>query len=181
MVRLARTQKDVRVVNDQRGCPTAASALARSLAGQMIARIVHPDFKDWGTYHFCGTPACTWHNFAAAIFEEMALQGQKAPRLHAIPTAAYPTLARRPANSALELWLRLRPAWHGIRSCHVSMAHGSGRNRAADHGLMDLSAAPIGGHVLVGQPQGGGGRSGLPEHIDGHAATRIPIAADAQP
>ncbi|KAF0114868.1 MAG: dTDP-4-dehydrorhamnose reductase [Rhodospirillaceae bacterium] len=101
MVQLARTREDVRVVNDQYGCPTAAVALACSIVGQMIPQILHPEFRNWGTYHFCGTPACTWYDFAAAIFEEMAVRDQKVPRLHAIPTAAYPTLARRPANSAL--------------------------------------------------------------------------------
>ncbi len=47
--------------------------------------------------------------------------------------------------------------------------------RACDH------ARPIGADALVGRPDAGGQLSGLPEHVDRHAAARMEIAADAQP
>ena len=47
--------------------------------------------------------------------------------------------------------------------------------------LIARLAAAIGRDALVGQPQALGRRAGLPEHVDRHAAARIPVAADAQP
>src|SRR6185437_8636269 len=45
----------------------------------------------------------------------------------------------------------------------------------------DSSPPAIGCHALIGQPQALGWRAGLIEHVDRHAAARIPVAADAQP
>ena len=43
-----------------------------------------------------------------------------------------------------------------------------------------LAAPAIGRDALVGQPDALGQAAGLPEHVDRHAAARIPVAADAQ-
>ena len=63
---------------------------------------------------------------------------------------------------------------------------GGGRGRggrlgpaAAAH--RPLSSAAIGRDAGIGQPQALGRLAGLPEHVDRHAAARIPVAADAQP
>ncbi len=42
------------------------------------------------------------------------------------------------------------------------------------------AAAAVGGDALVGQPHAAGKRARLPEHVDRHAAARVPVAADAQ-
>src|SRR5581483_8899515 len=55
-----------------------------------------------------------------------------------------------------------------------------GNRRALAHRL-PLSPSAVGRHALAGQPQALGRLAGLPEHVDGHAAARIPVAADAQP
>ena len=44
-----------------------------------------------------------------------------------------------------------------------------------------LAASTIGGDALVGHPDALRELSGLPEHVDRHSATRIPVAADTQP
>ena len=44
-----------------------------------------------------------------------------------------------------------------------------------------LAAPTIGGDALVGHPDALRQLAGLPEHVDRHSATRIPVAADAQP
>jgi len=41
------------------------------------------------------------------------------------------------------------------------------------------SSSPVGGDALIGQPQAFGWRAGLPEHVDRHAAARVPVAAMA--
>ncbi|MBV9014269.1 MAG: sugar nucleotide-binding protein, partial [Alphaproteobacteria bacterium] len=58
--------------------------------------------RHWGTYHYAGAGAVTWHGFAEAIFE-VAVQWRGAPpKVEPITTAEYPTPARRPANSVLD-------------------------------------------------------------------------------
>jgi dTDP-4-dehydrorhamnose reductase len=103
MLRLAATRDELRVVADQRGCPTSTRDLAEAilaLAPRMIAR--EPVF---GTYHFAGTGVTTWHGFASRIVAAQApLTGRKPPVVP-ITTAEYPTPARRPANSELDCGL----------------------------------------------------------------------------
>jgi len=97
MLRLARESPEIRVIADQRGCPTAASEVARAIvaaSGRLLA-----GSGEFGTFHFCGTGSTSWHGFAQAIFQ--LSQGPQ-PKLIAIPTSAYPAPARRPANSVLD-------------------------------------------------------------------------------
>jgi dTDP-4-dehydrorhamnose reductase len=58
--------------------------------------------RGWGTYHFAGGGAVTWHGFAEAIFELAAPWRGAPPTVEAITPAEYPTPARRPANSVLD-------------------------------------------------------------------------------
>lgn len=97
MLRLGRERPELRVVDDQHGCPTAAAELARGV--QAAALKLLAGGRDHGTFHFCGAGATTWFRFAQAIFE---LAGEPRPRLTPIPTSAYPTPAHRPANSVLD-------------------------------------------------------------------------------
>src|SRR6476661_541244 len=55
--------------------------------------------------------------------------------------------------------------------------------RIATLGPPAIISAPsaIGLHALVGQPEFFRRRARLPEHVDRHPATRVPVAADAQP
>ena len=114
MLRLAETRDEVSVVDDQRGAPTFAADLAEAIvlmAPRMVAsRAGDPAF---GVFHLSGAPDTTWHGFAEAIFAGVAARGRRAPVLRAIPTSAYPTPTRRPANSRLDC-SRIA-AVHGIR------------------------------------------------------------------
>jgi dTDP-4-dehydrorhamnose reductase len=120
MLRLAETRDVVRVVDDQRGAPTAAPDLARAildLAARMIAMNSREAGDAAGIYHLAGAGATTWFGFAAAIFAGWARRGRRVPALEPITTADYPTPAQRPHNSLLDcskieraFGLRL-PAW----------------------------------------------------------------------
>jgi len=90
----------LRVVADQRGCPTAAGEIARALVA--LAGRIASGREAWGTYHFAGAGAVTWHGFAEAIFALAAPWRGPPPRVEAITTAEFPTPARRPANSVLD-------------------------------------------------------------------------------
>ncbi|MFS8038711.1 dTDP-4-dehydrorhamnose reductase [Xanthobacter sp. AM11] len=99
MLRLAGERDQLKVVADQRGCPTATRDLAEALlaAAEAAAR---GDAR-WGTYHFAGTGATTWHGFASAIVAAAAAHTGRRPQVAPITTADYPTPARRPRNSEL--------------------------------------------------------------------------------
>ena len=100
MLRLAGERPVLRVVADQTGSPTSAADIAAAIA-RVVQRIAGGQGR-WGTYHFTGAGAVTWHGFAEAIFELAAPWRGPPPRVEPITTADYPTPARRPANSVLD-------------------------------------------------------------------------------
>jgi dTDP-4-dehydrorhamnose reductase len=98
MLRLGRDRRELRVVDDQKGGPTAAGDIAEAIM-VMAARCLEPGFAAWGTYHFAGRPSTSWYGFAQTIFARTA---KPAPRLVPIASRDYPTPAARPLNSMLE-------------------------------------------------------------------------------
>jgi dTDP-4-dehydrorhamnose reductase len=103
IVRLAGERDHLRVVNDQKGCPTWTGHLAQVLT--QIADRIRKSGKDtpWGTYHYCDYGATTWFDFAVDIVEAARRYKKlKASHIAAIPTSDYPTPAKRPMNSALD-------------------------------------------------------------------------------
>ena len=101
MLRLAGERPVLRVVADQTGCPTSAADIAAAIAA-IAQRLGETGSPPWGTYHFTNSGAVTWHGFAEAIFDLATPWRGQPPRVEAIPTAEYPTPARRPANSVLD-------------------------------------------------------------------------------
>lgn len=98
MLRLARSQKEIRVVDDQIGCPTAAADLAGAigrLAGMLSGR------SSWGTYHLCGGGATTWFDFARHILA-ISYTDTDQPVVRAVGSREFGAPARRPENSRLE-------------------------------------------------------------------------------
>lgn len=104
MVRLAATRDALRVVADQRGGPTWTGDLARELLA-LAHRHLRGEALPWGTWHYAGQPATTWCEFARVIIAEAHAAGLLARTVpvDAISTADYPTPARRPANSVLDM------------------------------------------------------------------------------
>jgi len=102
MLRLAEVREVVRVVDDQRGAPTTAGDLASAILDLTERMIATAGDSHAGTYHLTAAGETTWHGFAVAIFAGWQRRGQRVPKLEAITTADYPTLARRPANSRLD-------------------------------------------------------------------------------
>ena len=100
MLRLAGERDALTVVDDQHGCPTSAADLAAALA--VIARRLATDAAaPTGTFHCVNAGDTTWRGFAEAIVAGSARRGGRAVPVKGIPTSAYPTPARRPANSRL--------------------------------------------------------------------------------
>lgn len=104
MLRLSKTRDSLSVVADQIGGPTYAADVARVLI-HIAEQIIKGKNVEYGIYNFTGEPCVSWCDFAKAIFAEAVSQKvlDKAPIVNSITTADYPTPAKRPANSCLDL------------------------------------------------------------------------------
>lgn len=136
MLRLGREREEVRVVDDQTGCPTAAADVARAILA-VAGRLLEDGFDGWGTYHYCGAGQTTWHGFARAVFEAAAARGRPAPRLTAISTADFPTPARRPKSSVLDcgrfaavFGVAPQPWRDGVEACVAELLDGEREDAA---------------------------------------------------
>jgi len=94
MLRLAETRDEISVVNDQKGSPTYAGDLA-----SFLLEIINKHLNDYGIYHYSNEGSISWCDFAVEIFK----QHKKAIRVVPIPTSAYPTVAKRPVYSVMDL------------------------------------------------------------------------------
>lgn len=101
MLRLGAERPVVRVVDDQRGCPTTAQDIALALQ-QVVDRLADDPEAPTGVYHFVSEGQASWHDLAAAVFAEAQERGARTPELQPISTADYPTPAARPRNSVLD-------------------------------------------------------------------------------
>lgn len=93
MLRLAETRNEINVVNDQIGRPTNAVNLCYFLISLMQGS------KNYGVYHYSDEVVCSWYDFAVSIFKEYSINIKVNP----ISTEEYPTRARRPKYSVLEM------------------------------------------------------------------------------
>lgn len=100
MLRVAATRDTLSVVDDQQGSPTSAADLAQALM-TIAVRLVDDADAPTGTFHFSNAGAVSWAGFAREIFRQSTARGGPVADVVPIPTADYPTPARRPANSLL--------------------------------------------------------------------------------
>jgi dTDP-4-dehydrorhamnose reductase len=91
MLRLGAEREQLSIVADQIGSPTYAADLAAA-ALQLAANGTPP-----GIYNFANSGACSWYDFAHAIFEISGTDCLLKP----ISTEQYPTPAKRPNYSIL--------------------------------------------------------------------------------
>jgi dTDP-4-dehydrorhamnose reductase len=105
MIRLARERETLSVVSDQVGAPTSARQIAEATA-QIAQQLPQDDDAALsGVYHLQGGGEASWYEFAVAIVEQLREADAATVRcreVRPIPTSAYPTPARRPANSRLD-------------------------------------------------------------------------------
>jgi len=109
MLRLASERDVIRVVDDQRGCPTYVGHLADAIRKTLDL--------PFGVYHVAADGDCTWAEFAEAIFCEAGLSC----RVERVTTAELGRPAPRPAYSVLRSekpGTPKLPHWReGIRAC----------------------------------------------------------------
>lgn len=83
---------EVKVVNDQTGCPTWTVELSRG-----ILRLLSEQ-KPFGTYHVCGAGQTTWYGFTKEIYKLCNL----IVNLQPCSTEEFPRPAKRPTYSVMD-------------------------------------------------------------------------------
>lgn len=91
MLKINREKGACKVVNDQFGNPTNAADLAHHVLKLL-------DTEQYGIYHGTGNGVCSWYDFTKKIVETAGIKSDVKP----CATEEYPTLAKRPAYSALD-------------------------------------------------------------------------------
>jgi dTDP-4-dehydrorhamnose reductase len=100
MLRLGAQKNELKVVEDQIGCPTYAGDLATAIK-IILARLQEGHI---GIYHFCGDLSVSWYEFAReiiAIAKERNILNKEVTVTN-ISTCDYPTTALRPTYSVLD-------------------------------------------------------------------------------
>ena len=104
MLRLAAERDTLDVVDDQVGAPTGAELLADITAHALRSLQSNPDLG--GTYHAAAAGETSWCGYARHVIGLAHDAGQplkaSPETVRAVPTSAFPTPARRPANSRLD-------------------------------------------------------------------------------
>lgn len=105
MLKLAKDRDALSIVGDQFGGPTYAGDIAKALITMVDNIAENKDQASFGIYHYSGLPYVSWFEFAECVFDSAVEQGllKQIPSLASIATYQYPTSAKRPANSKLEL------------------------------------------------------------------------------
>jgi dTDP-4-dehydrorhamnose reductase len=127
MLRLAAEREVLSVVDDQVGAPTSAALLA-DLTAHLVRQYARED-RDafpYGTYHVAAAGETSWYEYARFVLDAARAAGKPlrtgADGVRPVSTAAFPSAARRPANSRLDtslfrdtFGLRLPPWQEGVR------------------------------------------------------------------
>jgi dTDP-4-dehydrorhamnose reductase len=108
IARLARERTELRIVADQIGAPTTAALLADAVTGMVgegVERLRARCAQAQGLVHLTASGETSWHGFAGAIVEGLRARGVTlaVERIVSIRTDEYPTRAKRPRNSRLDL------------------------------------------------------------------------------
>ena len=130
IIGLSRERSELRIVADQIGAPTPARVIARivtTILGQcrsdMRARFAHAG----GVINVATSGETSWHGFATAIVDRLRARGNRLQIASIVPirTQDYPSRARRPHNSRLDLSRLSRqfgivpPAWEDALSTEL--------------------------------------------------------------
>ena len=115
MLSLFATKEELNVVADQFGQPTNANDLAEA-----IMKIIKSEKITPGIFNFSNLGRISWFDFA----EKIAELSEAKIKLNAIETSQYPTPAKRPKNSVLDLdkisktyAIQLKPWEESLEDC----------------------------------------------------------------
>ena len=105
MLRLAKEQPELRIVDDQIGAPTSSECIAQATAN-ILAQLLAPAGRGLdgrsGIYNLTSTGETSWFGFAQALLTKSSETFRfTVPNLIPIKTSEFPRPAKRPANSRL--------------------------------------------------------------------------------
>jgi dTDP-4-dehydrorhamnose reductase len=108
IARLAQEQKELRIVADQIGAPTSAALIADSIVAMLKdgpERFRNRRALADGLVHLAASGETNWHSFSGAVIEGLRDRGVPlaVEDVYPIRTDEYPTRAKRPHNSRLDL------------------------------------------------------------------------------
>ncbi len=115
MLEVRRRQKQISVVNDQRGCPTWTCHLAQAVVDLI-------ETERYGVYHITNSEPTTWFEFAREILRLSNADMEVFP----ISSDKFPRPAKRPQNSVLDPFPtpdvlgREMPSWREALSAYLS-------------------------------------------------------------
>jgi dTDP-4-dehydrorhamnose reductase len=123
ILRLAATRSELRVIDDQVGAPTGAELIADVTALALHRLSSAPALR--GLFNLVARGEVSWFGYTRFLIGEASQRGvplmAKSEAVQPIPATAYPTAARRPANSRLNpnrlesvLGLRMPPWQDGV-------------------------------------------------------------------
>lgn len=118
ILRLAKEKTELNIVNDQWGTPSSTLFLS-DVIKQIILQLQQATAQagaqvnasaDWwklhqGLYHLTPAGTTNWCEFSQHIVThaaQLGLANSPLPKIHGIPSSAYPTPAQRPQNSCLD-------------------------------------------------------------------------------
>jgi dTDP-4-dehydrorhamnose reductase len=91
MIRLAKENKDIKVVNDQILTPTNTQDIVKKML-ELIG------LEEYGIYHMTNSGYCSWYDFAEEIFKLMDLK----PKFEPVKSEVFGAKAKRPYFSVLD-------------------------------------------------------------------------------
>ena len=94
IINLSKTNKTLKVVNDQKGTPTSTVDLAR-----VIIKLIED--KNYGIFHCTCKGECTWYEFTKEIFRLKGIATEVLP----CTTDEFPRPAKRPEYSVLRNYM----------------------------------------------------------------------------
>lgn len=101
MIKLAKERDIISVINDQHGAPTGADLIADCTAHAIRIALVNKNVA--GIYHLIASGETTWYAYANKVINIAKKQGLElaVQTINPVTTSAFPTPAKRPANSRL--------------------------------------------------------------------------------
>jgi dTDP-4-dehydrorhamnose reductase len=125
--RLAQERKELRIVADQVGAPTPASLIAdevTTIVGRGIDYLRRFCTDVNGLVHLTASGQTSWYGFACSVVEGLRARGIDLDVENIVPirTDEYPTRARRPRNSRLDLSRWRRVSGHSPANWETALA-----------------------------------------------------------
>ncbi len=92
IIDLAQKMPEIKVVNDQMGCPTWTVDLSNAILSLI------KEEKPYGIYHVCGSGETSWHGFACETLKLLGITTKVLP----CTTEEFPRPAKRPKYSVMD-------------------------------------------------------------------------------